>query len=253
MTVAIISRFALMRKMLRGLLATMKGPEVVLDADSAFESFELIDTLRPRILLIDTVNPVEDLATVRQLRKLYPAANIILLVESADEQFELHAIEAGARGCVSKKSDPQVLEKALNLVEQGQFWISRGVASLVAGKLSATHDPGQDLSRELTQREWAVLGLLAMGHVNKEIAARLAISENTVKAHLASTYRKLAVTTRLGAVLHYFRHARDMGARATAPPADFPKALAASASAAPKKTDRAPAISPPPDRLSKAA
>ncbi len=238
MTVGIISRFALMRKMMCGFLATMKGPEVVLEVDSAFENYLLIKTLHPSILLVDTVNQVEDLATLRQLNKLYPAAKIVLLVESADEQFELRAMEAGARGCVSKESDPQVLEKALNLVEHGQFWTSRKVASLAVGKLSAAHTPSQDLSRELTQREWAVVGLLAMGYVNKEIAARLLISENTVKAHLASTYRKLGVTTRLGAVLHYFRQARGTGARAgTVPlPANSAKALATSASRAPKKT-----------------
>ena len=247
MKVAIISRFALMRKMLRDLLATFKGPEVILDVESAFEDFLLIRTLNPSILLVDSVNKVEDIATIRQLNKLFPAAKILLLVESTDEQFELRAMEAGARGCVSKEGDSQVLSKALNLIEHGQYWISRDVASLVARKLSAVHAPSQDLARGLTQREWAVVSLLAMGYVNKEIAARLSISENTVKAHLASTYRKLGVTTRLGAVLHYFRQAQSRDARASAgsSPVDSAKALAMSGSRELKTADIPVAIAEP--------
>jgi DNA-binding NarL/FixJ family response regulator len=220
MKVGIVSRFALMRKMLCGLLSTMDGVEVVLEVGSALENFVLIKMHHPSILLIDTENQVQDLAAVRQLSKLFSEVKILLLVESPNDQFEVCAMQAGARGCISKGTDPEVLEKALNVVERGQFWISREIASMVAGRFAATQLSGQDLSRELTQREWAVLGLLATGYVNKEIAARLVISANTVKVHLASIYRKLGVTTRLGAVLHYFRHAREAGHPSS--PASFP-------------------------------
>ncbi len=211
MTVGIVSPFTLTREMLCGLLANMQGIEVVLDVESAFESYELIHSLQPRMLLVDATSPAEDLDGLRQMKKLYRSISIVLLVRERNDEFEMRAIEAGARGCLARTCNSKCMERALHHVDQGEFWISRNVASLVAGRLVASHDPTCDLSRELTEREWAVLGLLAMGYVNKEIAAHLAISENTVKAHLASTYRKLGVTTRLGAVLHYFRQARQEG------------------------------------------
>ena len=234
MTVGIVSPFTLTREMLCGLLANMQGIEVVLDVESAFESYELIRSVQPRILLVDAASPAEDLDSLRQMKKLYPSTSIVLLVRERDDEFEMRAIEAGARGCLAGTCNSKCMERALHHVDQGEFWISRSVASLVAGRLVASHEPACDVSRELTEREWAVLGLLAMGYVNKEIATRLAISGNTVKAHLASTYRKLGVTTRLGAVLHYFRRAQEQNTPARVLPDQSAKAFVASASGSAK-------------------
>ena len=215
MTIGIISRFLLMRQLFADLLAGMEGFSVVLDIDNPLTSIDRIKAARPEILLIDSVDFTADLGTVRQLTNLLPGMNIVLLTGLIDDHSELQAIEAGAKGCISKGSHPRVVEKALHLVKGGQYWMSREVASLVAGKLLGEFNAQEDRSKDLTQRELDILALLARGQVNKEIACKLAVSENTVKAHLASIYRKLGVTTRLGAVLHYFREAQEKGGRAT--------------------------------------
>jgi DNA-binding NarL/FixJ family response regulator len=210
MNVAVFSRFFLSRKSLCSLLKSVRDVEVVLDSENVLECIEQIAAACPDILLIDSEHPNDDLGTVRQVSRILPHAKIVLLLGIDDQEFELRAFEAGARGCVSKKNDMQILLKALTLVRQGQFWISREVASLVAGKLRGSLTPEQDASRELTEREWEILALLGIGYVNKDISRHLAISENTVKTHLASIYRKLQVNTRLGAVLHYFRRSQQL-------------------------------------------
>jgi len=210
MNVAIFSRFFLTRKSLGSLLKPLRDVQVVLDSENVLASVEQVAATSPDVLLIDSENPPDDLGIVRQVTKIFPHSRIVLLIGANDRDFELRAIEAGARGCVSKESDLQTLAKALNLVHTGQFWISRDVASLVARKLRGSLTPDHDATQELTEREWEILALLGIGHVNKDLASHLGISENTVKAHLASIYRKLQVNTRLGAVLYYFRRCQQL-------------------------------------------
>jgi LuxR family transcriptional regulator of csgAB operon len=99
--------------------------------------------------------------------------------------------------------------KAIGVVEKGEIWVSRSVASRLISKLSEI--PVSPNSNGLTPREWKVLGLLASGTRNKEIANRLSVSENTVKTHLYTIYRKLNVDCRLAATLYYFQHVKSDG------------------------------------------
>ncbi len=209
MTVGIISRFTLTRKLLCSMLSAIEGFRVLFDIGGVEEGIELIKELRPRILLVESTDSAEDIAVVYQLGRLFPEAKVVLLTEGESDGFILRAIEAGAHGCVSKDSDPQVLLKALNLVERGRFWVSREVADLIAVKWVKSQGPEPNDTDELTPREWEILAMLARGQVNKEIASRLAISPYTVKAHLAAIYRKLRVATRLEAALHYFQQAKQ--------------------------------------------
>lgn len=203
MTVGIISRFTLTRKLLCAMLSAIQGFQVLFDVPDVQQGIEVIKEFHPRILLVESTDSGEDIAIVYQLGRLFPESRVVLLTEGESNGFILRAIEAGARGCVSKGCDPQVLLKALNFVERGRFWVSHEVADLIAVKWVKSQ--GSDLAAkdELTQREWEVLALLAQGLVNKDIARLLSMSGNTVKAHLKTIYRKLNVTTRLAAALHF--------------------------------------------------
>jgi DNA-binding NarL/FixJ family response regulator len=135
----------------------------------------------------------------------------VLLTESPSDDFEFRAIKAGARGCITKEADPQALERALRAVGKGEIWVSQHLATRLIE--AVTHDPAVDSSEPngLTDREWQVLAFVAQGQRNKEIANHLCVSENTVKTHLATIYKKLRVTTRLEAALHFFHDARRNG------------------------------------------
>jgi DNA-binding NarL/FixJ family response regulator len=205
----VASALVLTRRMLCAWLAKIKGFRVVLEVDSTFDSLDQIRKTRPDVLIIDTLNPPSDLEIVAKVSKLLPHTKILLLSEMDEERFELEAIRAGAHGSVSKRSDPKVLEKALRVVAQGEIWMSHRVASNIISEFRRWRQPVEEKSSgQLTKREEAILTLLANGYRNKEIASRLSISENTIKTHLNTIYRKLQVSTRVEAALRYFEQAK---------------------------------------------
>lgn len=209
MNIGVASPWVLTRKALCFLLAAAKDFRVALEIDNALNNVELIRHAQPDILLIEIIDPANDLENVSRMRKLFPEIKILLLAEAADEEFELRAIGAGAWGCVSKQCEPHTLEKALKAVGDGEIWVSHRMATVIIRKSLQRKNSPQENSDELTQREWEILALVSGGYQNKEIASRLFISSNTIKAHLSTIYKKLQVRTRLGAALHYFQQAKQ--------------------------------------------
>jgi len=145
---------------------------------------------------------------------------LLLLSHEEDEDFRFRAIRAGARGFVSKASDPALLERTLKRVARGEIWVSHQTASLIIGKLVRCQDSASRNHAELSRREKQIVALLADGYRNKEIAGLLAVSENTVRAHLVTLYKKIRVSSRLAAALYYFEHARQNGERPPPTPAE---------------------------------
>lgn len=122
----------------------------------------------------------------------------------------MRAVKAGVRGCFSKRPEPQAFERALRAIGQrGEAWVSHQAAAQIIGKFMQGDGNRQSPANRLTEREWKILALVASGCHNKEIATRLFISENTIKTHLYTVDKKLGVSSRLGAAMHYFRQARQ--------------------------------------------
>jgi DNA-binding NarL/FixJ family response regulator len=208
MNIILASPLVLLRKALAVLLDDFKDCRVVLDVDSVFDSFEQVEKALADILVLDSLDPAHDLEQLPRVRKLFPEAKILLLTDGDDEEFQVRAVKCGARGCLSKRSEPTILERALRAVGQrGEVWVSHQTTARIIGKFMQTHTP-QDHSPEL---EWQILAMVAKGAHNKEIAARLFISENTIKTHLYTVYKKLGVTSRLGAAMYYFQQAKPKG------------------------------------------
>jgi DNA-binding NarL/FixJ family response regulator len=209
MDLGVVSPHVLTRKALCALLAPLDGLRVAMDVDNALDNFQLIGKIRPDVILLDILSPAHDLEFISRMRSLFPEVKVLVLSDGADEEFQVRAIEAGAHGCVSKRSEPAVLENAVRLVGQGETWATRQANARPAGKSARWQVRKQRNAADLTQREWEVLALVAGGCRNKEIAARLLVSENTVKTHLYTIYRKLQVGTRLRAALRYFQQAKQ--------------------------------------------
>jgi DNA-binding NarL/FixJ family response regulator len=211
MDIALVSPRRIIRKGLCTLLAQKGSIRVVADVDNALESFDLFRKTKPEILLIDCTHPANDLETLSRLRILLPETKLMLLIETSNEDFECHAIKAGARGCVPKEADPQALERALQVVAKGEIWVSQHLATrMIERSMHGTEEDGPGFNG-LTDREWQILAFVAQGQRNKEIADHLCVSENTVKTHLAAVYKKLRVTTRLEAALHFFHNTKRNG------------------------------------------
>jgi DNA-binding NarL/FixJ family response regulator len=179
---------------------------------------EVLRKAQPEVLLLHANGGDSDFEIVSRLRDFAPEIKVLLLMDATDEEKEFQAIRAGSCGCISIASDLDNLMKVLSAIRKGEIWVSRLVASRLISKLSEAQDSPN--TNGLMPVEWKVLGLLASGTRNKEIANRLSVSEKTVKTHLDTIYRKINVDCRLAATLYYFHHVKSDGKypRKSAPP-----------------------------------
>lgn len=138
----------------------------------------------------------------RQIKAAYPDIHVVFLTVYEDEQYLYQAIRAEASGYLLKRVDGAELVAHLRRVMDGEVVIEPAIAGRIAvsaARLSAGEFwPGAHLG--LTQRESEVLALMVANHSNKGIAAKLVISEDTVKTHIRGLYRKLSVSDRGGAI-----------------------------------------------------
>ena len=223
MRLGVISRLSLSRRGLCALLASSKNCSIVLELPTIPEDVEVLRKAQPEVLLFHAGGAAADFEIVSRLCNRTPEIKTLLLMDSADEEIEFQAIRAGGCGCISNASDLNTLLKAIGAVGRGEIWVSRRVASRLIRKLLQSESPDSPTSIGLTPREWKVLGLLASGSRNKEIANRLSVSENTVKTHLYTIYRKINVDCRLAATLYYFQNVKSNGEYKPAAPRAKPK------------------------------
>ena len=129
----------------------------------------------------------------------------MFLADDPNEEFAVQTLEAGAWGCLSTRVTPQVLIKAVVKVAEGERWFAHRVTNKVIDKLIAGRKANRTFSENLTPREWEVLALIAQGYSDKEVASSLFISTETARSHVKSIYKKLQVSTRRAAAVHYFK------------------------------------------------
>lgn len=177
--------------------------KVVGTATSLDQARRTIDEARPEVVLCDVrVGRDSGLDLVAELQRTHPDTMVVLLTVYDDEHYLFQALRVGARGYILKRIDGRELVGHLRRVTEGEVVIDPALAgrvALSAARLSAGEFwPGANLG--LTQRESEVLALLVSGHSNKGVAAKLVVSEDTVKTHIRGLYRKLGVQDRAGAI-----------------------------------------------------
>lgn len=177
--------------------------QIVGTATTLDEALAVTRREAPDIVLSDVrLGKDSGLDLCRQLKREHPGIHVVFLTVYDDEQYLYQALRAEASGYILKRVDGTELIGHLKQVSQGEVVIDPTLAGRVA--LSAAHLsagefwPGAHLG--LTQRESEVLALLVASHSNKAIAAKLVVSEDTVKTHVRGLYRKLAVSDRGGAI-----------------------------------------------------
>ncbi|HHW83558.1 MAG TPA: response regulator transcription factor [Actinomycetales bacterium] len=169
---------------------------------------KLVAAHEPDIVLSDVkLGRASGLDLVTELARTHPAVKVVMLTVYDDEYYLFQALRAGARGYILKRIDAHELVNYLLRVAEGDVVIDPALAGRVAmsaAKISAGEFwPGANVG--LTQRESEVLALLVAGHTNKAIAAKLVISEETVKTHIRGLYRKLDVADRGSAIAYALR------------------------------------------------
>lgn len=198
--IAIADDQPIFRTGLSHLLDSQPGCEVVAELDSGRDSVTAVRELEPDVFLLDLRLPdMSGLDVLRQVGR-HKDVHTIVLVESPDISEMTHALLLGACGAVEKSARAPVLLKCLRCVLAGELWFTRRVTRALLDHVDRNEQPryaGSELIDRLTQRESDVLKGVANGMSNRDIAARLAISEYTVKHHLSRIFGKLSVSNRV--------------------------------------------------------
>lgn len=183
---------------LRLLIEKEPDMEVAGEAADGREALRLARELLPDVALMDISMPgVDGLQATRELRAVCPQVRVLALTRHADYGYLTEMLRAGASGYVLKQSPSADLLSALRAVASGQNYLDPAVtAKLVSGYAGRRPDAGAVPKEDVTEREEEVLRLIARGHSNKEIAARLSVSVKTVEAHKANAMRKLGLSDR---------------------------------------------------------
>jgi DNA-binding NarL/FixJ family response regulator len=195
--VVLVDDHAIVRHGLEQLLATTDDLRVVASAADGLEAVEIVGRMRPDIVLMDLSMPKMDgVEATRRILAIHPELAVVVLTTFGERRRVLEALDAGAVGYLLKHSDPEEILEALRSTAAGGSVLDPKAAKVL---LEARRQPV--LAAELTGREQEVLGLVAGGLANKQIALRLGISERTVKAHLTKVFQSIGVTDRTQAAL----------------------------------------------------
>ena len=204
---------------LRGIFEASGEFEVAGEAANGREAVDRAAALRPDVVLMDLRMPeLDGVSAIRALAQRGVDARVLVLTTFDTDTDVLPAIEAGATGYLLKDSPPEELRRGVRAAARGEAVLSPSVATRLVGQV---REPARE---PLSQRELEILGLISRGCSNREAAARLFISEATVKTHVLHIYAKLGVNDRAAAVATGFE--RGLLPRplepATSVPADGP-------------------------------
>ena len=197
------------------LLDGLPDVEVVGAAANGEQALDLVAAQQPDAILLDLHMPVLDgIGATRRLAAEHPGVAIVILTTYADDASVLHALQAGARSYLTKDADRTDIARALHAAAGGLAVLGPQVQ---AAMLAAATPPGPEPAAPapapppdgLTQREAEILGLIAHGLTNPEIAARLFLSNHTVKTHISRIFAKTGSRDRAAAIGYAHRH--DIG------------------------------------------
>jgi DNA-binding NarL/FixJ family response regulator len=215
MRILIVDDHALFRVGIRGILQQEPDLEVVAEADDARTALDAAFGTSPDVILMDLSLPAPGgIETTQRIRRELPATAIIVLASDEDEDALFEAIRAGAAAFILKDIAPEDLVMIIRRVAAGEYLINDkvfskpAVASRVLKEFRELAVYGQEAApvfAPLSPREVEILDNIAQGMTNKQVAYALSISEQTVKNHMSSILRKLAVNDRTQAVVYAMR------------------------------------------------
>jgi NarL family two-component system response regulator LiaR len=188
---------------LKAYFSTLSDIQVVGEAGTGEQAVRLAAELAPDVVLMDLIMPgMDGVEATRQVKKVSPRTQVIVVTSYHEDEHIFPAIRAGALSYVLKDIDPDDLAGAIRLAAAGEAVINPRVGARLVKELHGVRDESVNPFRELTDREMEVLRQIAAGKSNQEIAEALVISEKTVKTHVTNILSKLQLSDRTQAAVY---------------------------------------------------
>jgi len=206
--VGLIEGHVLLREAVRVLLNESGQIQVVAEAGEGADVAGMLKQHRPDVVLLVLDGTGErEFSLLSLVSDIADQTNVLVVTAHHDSALHTQAIELGARGVVMLNQSAQVLVKAIRKVCEGEVWLDRSLLGGVLDKMTQPDvDPEKERIASLTDKERAVISLIAEGLKNKQISQRLFISESTVTHHLSSIFAKLDVSDRLELLIYAVSH-----------------------------------------------
>jgi NarL family two-component system response regulator LiaR len=206
-TLLIVDDHKLVRWGVRTFLSTQSDIEVAGEAASGEEALQMVEEIVPDVALVDLIMPgMDGIEVTRRIKAISPRTQVIVLTSYHEDEHIFPAIRAGALSYLLKDIDSLELADAVRKAAAGEATMHSHVAARLVRELQARRPTAAPpLTTSLTDREAEVLTLVAEGLSNTEIAARLVISENTVKSHVSNILSKLQLADRTQAAVYAWR------------------------------------------------
>src|SRR5512141_288046 len=203
-TILLVDDHKIVRQGVRAYLHTLNDIQVVAKAESGAAAIAAVETHRPDVVLMDLEMPgeLDGIAATRQIRKLHPETQVIVVTSHHQDEYIFQAVRAGAISYLLKDVEPDELAAAIRKAAQGEAVLDSRVASRIVQELQGLRKEEVNPFTELSEREFDVLRLIAAGKSNAEIAEALVIGESTAKTHIGNILKKLHLDDRTQAAVY---------------------------------------------------
>ena len=203
--VMVVDDHEVVRKGMRAFLDLLPDIEIVGEAGDGSEALAMARRLSPDVVLMDLLMPVMDgLTAIGRIKGELPAVEIIAMTSFLEEEKVTAALEAGASGYLLKDASADRVAEAIRSARAGDVPLDPAVARLLTQRMRTRK--AEPAVEPLTEREKEVIGLLARGLSNKEIATELFITERTARTYVSNILGKLGLASRTQAALYAVEH-----------------------------------------------
>lgn len=200
--IVIVDDHEMVREGLKAILMNEPDFSIIGDAGNAAQALELVERLRPDIVLLDVRLPdASGIEVCRTITTQFPETSVIILTTFTDEQLVAQCVQAGARGYIVKDIERFDLKRSIRAVARGEAAIDTKAAVAVLAQLRRTLPQQEQSVEPLSSQQLAILRLVAQGLSSREIATQLYLSENTVKGYVQEILHRLNVKNRTEAVM----------------------------------------------------
>jgi NarL family two-component system response regulator LiaR len=205
-SVLIVDDHTLFRRGVRKMLEAEEDMQVVGEASTGREALQITREQMPDVVLMDIQMPdMDGIEATRIMHSEMPHVGIVFVTMYENDEYVFRGIQAGGRGYILKDADPETMLRAIRAVSNGESLLGPTIALKVMHRFAGIEKTPSSVVAQLTPRETEVLKLIAEGMSNKEIAARLLISEKTVKNHINNILSKLHLYDRTQATIYAIR------------------------------------------------